>query len=107
MARASLLVVTITACNALKLPSNNFMGGELGSGAASRADVLRRAALAMGAALLPAQRAHADVASEGVTIGQIPGSGIIFKDIVKVERVEDQGGELMGRIDLVAAPSHA
>ena len=53
------------------------------SGLSRRQALLSGAAAAFGVAHPPA------LADDGIIIGQIPASGIIFKDIVKVERVAD------------------
>lgn len=53
----------------------------------SRGAALRCALAAASAPLLPPQAARASLGQK--TIGQIPASGIIFKDIVRVERFDD------------------
>ena len=84
-ARALASLVGLVAASALRLPGST--GGAPARTHATRADVLRRAAYGLGALALGPLKASGD--NEAVTIGQIPASGIIFKDIVKVERVED------------------
>lgn len=79
-------VLAFAVCSLAALQPQPFGSGpERTSSRTTRATLLRNAALSLGAALVP-PLARAD---DGVTIGQIPASGIIFKDIVKVERIED------------------
>ena len=84
--------ITLLATSGALLDPGSLLANSGGPGSTTRRHVtrgslLRAATLSFGAALLPpTPLAHAD---DGVTIGQIPASGIIFKDIVKVERIED------------------
>lgn len=76
---------------ALRLPASSSSSSHRSSQpvrGVTRNGMLRNAALSLGAALLPPQAALAED-SAGTVIGQIPASGIIFKDIVKVERIDD------------------
>ena len=96
MTCAFLSAFLLASC-ALHIPSSGRPSRDSGSDTLrlTRGGALRHAALLLGGALLPPPSASAEevgVAAkmgDPVVIGQIPASGIIFKDIVKVERIED------------------
>ena len=75
----------LSYASALHLPGSNPLHQSPPS-SNTRRDVLKLAPLALFATAASAPAALAD---DGKIIGQIPASGIIFKDIVKVERIED------------------
>jgi CreA protein len=81
MLRRVLLVLASSGVSGLRLPPPPSSST---SERVSRGDFLRKAALLAPFAL--SSRATAD---DGKIVGQIPASGIVFKDIVKVERFED------------------
>lgn len=87
----SLLLCCVTV-NGLRLPTPINSGSTDGT-SVTRADALRMAFASLAIGALPASADD----TPATVIGQIPASGIIFKDIVKVERFDDpkvQGVEL-------------